>query len=128
MKDISLKIWDSVNEEMLDNLDPYAVGVYLHDENYEKLLYIGLGDRDGNPIYEGDILEIDADGEVSRHVVVWGNSDTCVYPAFYLTPRFGSDANCISTLYEVYGKESVKLLGNKYENPELLKTNNKETG
>ncbi len=74
--------------------------------------YTGLRDKNGREIYEGDILRGSYDS--AYEVRYMGDRD---YPAFDVIPDVGSDSNGLSYLI---AEESVEVIGNIYENPELL--------
>lgn len=96
------------------HLDPetleYFPGVHLMQSTGRK-------DSEGRLIYEGDILEIGiySDTPPTYHEVVWGND----YPAFDIEPRIHDDCNSLhGSLIDF--SASVKVIGNIYENKELL--------
>lgn len=76
--------------------------------------FTGLKDREGNEVWEGDIIQID-DVDQIYFVKYFGDSD---YPAFDLSPCWDSESNGLSDLC---GNEyHWKVIGNLFENPELL--------
>lgn len=95
-------------------VDPETVGEYT-----------GLKDKNGQEIYGSDIIGvthyfIDEGGEwewESKHEVVWGGED---YPAFELKPSLQCECNGLSYLKCNTEVEMYAVIGNIYENPELL--------
>lgn len=80
--------------------------------SYEPILmqYTGLLDRNGKEIYEGDVVEWQPkNGTKERAVVNWDNERT----------RFVCD---VYGFNEREAKERIKIIGNVYENPDLLQT------
>lgn len=82
----------------------------------------GLKDQHKQEIYEGDILRVTSkDGESYVATVIWfGNED---YPAFDLAgipAPWYYESNALSTIFES-GVETCTVIGNIFENPELLK-------
>ncbi|TAN69171.1 DNA-packaging protein [Paraclostridium sordellii 8483] len=120
MRDIKFRIWDNEEKTMIENKDTYSLdfrgNVYfssvmvddyiLGDEGYILMQYTGLKDKNGKEIYEGDILlccELEINGTV-----------------FFNEGCFRAQwENCIEDLYE--NCDVYEVIGNIYENPELLK-------
>ncbi len=75
----------------------------------------GLKDKNGKLIYEGDIVQWSCADEKNIGIVVWND----VYMQFYIEYD--------SLLYSFFPKrivEKVEIVGNIYENPELLEKKN----
>jgi len=91
----------STNEELGEFLsDHYAC---------EIMQFTGLLDKNGTEIYEGDILEyISANMIRHRDSIIYGEID-----------RAGFQVN--SPFINIYYKQAIEVIGNIYENPELLK-------
>ena len=83
----------------MEEVDPKTVGQYT-----------GLKDRDGQDIYEGDIL---IDEENGLNVVRWGDGQ-------YLLEVLLDDGDYYTEWLSEYN-EMCRVIGNVYENPELLK-------
>jgi uncharacterized phage protein (TIGR01671 family) len=84
--------------------------------------FTGLHDKNGKEIWEGDIVkfgETYGDDEFLNptiHKVTWGGS----YPAFDLKPSTDMEINTFSLVYDGAGDSAIEVIGNIYENPDLL--------
>jgi len=88
----------------------------------DKLMqYTGLKDTSEakNEIYEGDIVRVTNDfGDKTIHEIKY-----CIdshYPAFDLVPDLDCDSNSLSYIMVGCGCETIEVIGNIYENKELL--------
>ena len=96
----------------------YAYDFYLEDENATIMQSTGLKDKNGKEIFEGDIL---TDGHT---LGVLRNHQTL---GFYMVDEKGKE-NFLSDTVDIEGfeeakefmKNSIEIIGNIYENPELL--------
>jgi len=135
MREIKFRAWDKVNCKMYDvlsllrtytdkamqptwagKLHKYPASPTIQfgisedeEKNFVLMQYTGLKDKNGKEIYEGDIVE---DDKGKRYEVRWCNS----YAGF----SFEDDEEAIPFL-EIPFPSSLKVIGNIYENPELLK-------
>ena len=75
--------------------------------------FTGLKDAKGKDIYEGDILK-DSDGQI---YLVWYSEDYTSYMVEILNP----ENNMIDNFCGYYKSCSLEIIGNKFDNPELLK-------
>lgn len=92
------------------------------DIEYMPLMqYTGLKDKNGKEIYEGDIIRwrIDDFEEWTKFQIVWGND----YPAFEINPCEFEECNGLQFITSIEGE--CEVIGNIYENPELLNAGEK---
>lgn len=133
-QEIKFRAWNKKDKVMVDvaamNFGPSGLWSLIEDaddaelqlaDNYELMQYTGLKDKNGWEIYESDILKVTGeDGESYAATVKWfGDED---YPAFDLAgipAAWNYDANALATIFQS-GVETCEVIGNIFENPELL--------
>ena len=121
MRDIKFRVWDNDLEIMsysdtdifiTFSDDGICIGYEIDDEidDYDLMQYIGLKDKNGREIYEGDIVEY----KNEYHVIEW---DDCKFMAkgFYCSSQDTPD-----DFFSEFAYTNCKVIGNIYENPELL--------
>ena len=130
-REIKFRAWDKKEKKMwIQSL--VGVGVYenaLYSNPYSKdtkneftthwtggkitqelMQYTGLKDKNGKEIYEGDILDIEGDTKRNPYQVIFRNAG---FDAVAKTDFVG--------MGKWYKDEKVEIIGNIYENPELIK-------
>lgn len=121
MREIKFRVWNVKAKKWIDNvclstcngvLDPNHQGF---DEEIIIMQYTGLKDKNGKEIYEGDIVEW-------KYLKTWHKNEVrWVGGGFVVTTSgFKDDLNEPQDLLLV-SILSCEIIGNIYENPELLK-------
>jgi len=134
MREIKLKAWDKKNKKWLDGnewaFDPEKSNAWYLEfgemmdviEDIVIIQYTGFKDKDGKEIWEGDIIKETFprdksdpayDGYGDEGVVEWHeNIGAWCW-------EYGDEWGKIDV-------QDVRVIGNIYENPELLKENNEK--
>lgn len=122
---IRFRAWDEGEKEMVTNLFDRAIinkqGNLIAQSALRLMQYTGLKDKNGKEIYEGDVVRYDESEKISH----WVAGETAV--VVWVAPRFtfrmkpydefsGSNQNMPSE----DDSEFLEIIGNIYENPELL--------
>ncbi len=138
MREIKFRAWNLDKKFMLDNClrlekDRIVEWVKLqYTKNVIWLQYTGLKDKNGKEIYEGDIIDIYQLIPTTGHEAV--HSFTQAQEVVFHEGRFGINMGgihmlkdaipyvVIVTIPEIIGDfGQIKVIGNIYENPEMLK-------
>ena len=122
MREIKFRAWNTKRKELVYGVDVYDGGSAFEGNNDnpydfdEKTLcqFTGLKDKNGKEIYEGDLL-----------LNKWcGNSHGKPVKVFFEDGRFcftGSGCDDCDSYLGNHLLEDFEVIGNIYENPELLK-------
>jgi hypothetical protein len=103
MREIKFRAWEPAERFMLKPVRD----LNLEDAGYTLTQFTGLKDADGREIYEGDIVRYrDLENKQRADKVVWSK--------FYTTYILGATFMCRVM-------DEIRVIGNIYENPELLK-------
>lgn len=117
MREIKFRAWDKDGRVFIYELGHWddSINMLKPSEELEKgwphlelMQYSGLKDKSGKEIYEGDIL-LDLRG--FKETVEWGS-----YPNDIEAPGPG---------FHIYRSQDSEVIGNIYENKELLNDNNR---
>ena len=118
------RAWNKVREEMIDDCDLSITSdgsVLAGDLNYDVesgmladvtdnvviMMSTRLKDKNGTEIYEGDIIKNSYD---EIYTVKWFDA------GFHLEEKYNGGFD----YHELYLEDNKKVIGNIYENPELL--------
>jgi uncharacterized phage protein (TIGR01671 family) len=113
MQEIKFRFWDGKSMTKNYALEKLMVevGNVRFDFGDEIMQYTGLKDRNNKEIYEGDIMQVDYN-EKYKAEVYWGDEGLWCLK----WNKEGKDYN-----YRMFACEKLKVVGNIYENPDLLK-------
>lgn len=115
MREIKFRAWNTTTKEWESD---FSIE-FEDDEVYTDPLplklqqYAGLKDKNGKEIYEGDIMALETKGGKNLKVIVWNDTDAC----FGWTD--GNDDSWPDGFTGFY--DEYEVIGNIYENPELLR-------
>lgn len=116
MREIKFRAWDKINKDMfnVESINFQERRVYKDTVSYrefedmELMEYTGLKDKNNKEIYEGDIFHIGS--KKILYVVEWIDCGLK-----------GRQIKNKSWIGLDYWKDDIEVIGNVYENPELIK-------
>ncbi len=124
MREIKFRAWDTQLKRMYENyanVSGYGVHceiarpVETQSEQHIVMQYTGLLDKNGKEIYEGDIINLLPDGYVSELATVEWDTEK----ASFIYRRI-SELELVNKQGIYVNWEPIEVIGNIYENPELL--------
>lgn len=117
MKEIKFRVWNKLVNKMYSHKKLEEILVNLTKSDNEIMQYTGLNDKNGNEIYEGDILKGTTKGNSDEILAItyvkWDRGQ------FDLFTEMTSDS-WEDALFNYMQFFDVEVMGNIYENPELL--------
>ncbi|WP_434794410.1 hypothetical protein TPDSL_13890 [Terrisporobacter petrolearius] len=140
MRDIKFRFWNGTCMNELDDLYMFEEdGMHSFEDgaryyNYIFMQYTGLKDKNGKEIYEGDILSYkhieytdcskeeieDIEKEVLIGLITYRPLASIIKPYGENVKCFGYDNINKECLVIDLESEELEVIGNIYENPELL--------
>jgi len=114
MRTIKFRAWDKNEREMFDwiSIRPNLPISTLNEKDgaYEWMQFTGRTGKNGKEIYEGDIVENNG----TRWEIYWHDINAC-----YCMVVCGKERSTNNPLF-IGEAEHSEVIGNIYENPELL--------
>jgi len=131
MREIKFRAWETIakfmatHEDFIETKIPYYQ--MIQAESYILMQYTGLSDKEGVEIYEGDILAL-SNTPPNRMIVSVVFEDACFVLNGTQTDFYGKTClNKVAHEDEAYeASHYCEVIGNMYENPELLNENIKQ--
>lgn len=136
MRSIKFRAWDNENNQMLDvqeiNFEDCFYGGemqikttmyndYFDCREMPLMQFTGLYDKNGKEIYEGDIVRIPNYYELYGTNAGEAYEVYFAYGGFRLKPKYNSKARG----YWLEDDNEIEIIGNIYENKELLNETNR---
>lgn len=128
MRNLKFRAWDDRKQRIEDNVsldlqsgwwcylddDGHIIKVGSRDKSGPPIMqYTGLKDKNGKEIYEGDILRTHTNKDM---VVSWSNK----FASFVINRKNWAFCHWFG---ESGDPEDYEVIGNIYENPEIIKVN-----
>ena len=123
MREIKFRAWDKEEQEMLDwdkffNLDIAQVFESKGSWGVYPMQYTGLKDSHGNEVYEGDIIEAVFELLDDELKTVMDAGVVVFKDCAFLVESFEDHREPLHEWAQL--SEELKVIGNIYENPELI--------
>lgn len=133
MREIKFRAWNKIlnkvysHEELKEaskNIvkDDFTIGIFLPlNSDNELMQFTGMVDKNGKEIYEGDIVKLVSNSFLNNGVDEVGiiTYDKC--EAMYCVEGFdGLYIDDFSNINALIGRTSIEVIGNRYENKDIL--------
>jgi len=141
MREIKFRAWDKMNNKMIEPVIPLGAGlmsinkIFLVYKDLDWMQFTGLNDKNGKEIYEGDIIHYYVKSKKKdsweikevynkKELVSWGvwYDDEYGYEiqTWLLGDYYLSEYTKYKNKYWDALDERYEVIGNIYENPELI--------
>jgi uncharacterized phage protein (TIGR01671 family) len=127
--EIKFRAWSSIAENMFNNqvsLDILAQQELFRIAGKEDLWpdftfmqYTGLKDKNGKEIYEGDIIEL-GETNFTKEVIIFDKGSFGIKASWLKDNKYGDPFVELNKYCNPVFEGCVLIVGNIYENPELL--------
>ena len=113
-EDLQMFSWEEMKDTQMNDF------FSNHNKRYKLMQYTGLKDKNGMEVYEGDIVREQRKRFKDKHFVAKWNNGIGSY-TFKPVDKSATSWPC----FNIGTVENLEVVGNIYENPELLKETNK---
>lgn len=127
MREIKFRVWDNRIDEMRTDRMHVVDGVlyfekYVAPECYEIMQSTNLKDKNGKEIFEGDVIKkknaSDSSNSIFKDIKDYISVVEFKYSCWYV--GYGNFKNWCLDRMDEYNCKHIEVIGNIYENPELL--------
>jgi uncharacterized phage protein (TIGR01671 family) len=123
MREIKFRAWDKERKEMIGaerliHLEGETTKQLKQSAPFLELMqFTGLHDKNGKEIWEGDIVSLGEEGHQGRYQIVFFDGSFCVdWHDVESKHRYAPIGNYCNDVFI----NCIEVIGNIYENPELL--------
>lgn len=139
MRQIKFRAWNKENKimhqpcSMVSNWDSKTMSYETETPYCIYMQYTGLKDQNGQEIYEGDIMKVldrdwfDKEKDTKTFIVYYANDSFILTTLVGIDERKKENPNTYNKdwieakLSRSYGRDRFEIIGNIYQNSELLK-------
>jgi uncharacterized phage protein (TIGR01671 family) len=138
MREIKFRAWNKTtqtlevveeityNKGKIDQINTDKDRILFPDKECELMQFTGLKDKNGKEIYEGDVVRFEVENQDmwaggTRGEIAYEETEAC-----FVIMNAGKSYVTIGHGYDAYPR-SLEVIGNIYENPDLLKQEVKES-